>query len=275
MSSGPRTFVSYSWSSPEHEAWVLQLASDLRELGVDVVLDKWDLRDGDDPFPFMERIVTDPHLKKVVLVCDQVYVRKAEAREGGVGAEAQILTPELYRSAQQASGDGEGVQAQTRKFVAVLREAAPPGGRSTPSFYGGRLYIDMSDDERYGEALDRLVRWAYDQPVDEKPPLGKTPAFLVDPAAPDSGTSVRQRRAIRALQEGRREADGAVDEYFETLAENLTRFDLDPDSSVPTHRAVAEKLEQLKDGLGDGIIELFLGKNQRVAHLEHGESEGQ
>ena len=44
----PRVFVSYSWSSPAHENWVLQLATELRGEGIDVVLDKWDLKEGQD-----------------------------------------------------------------------------------------------------------------------------------------------------------------------------------------------------------------------------------
>lgn len=43
--SPPKLFISYSWTSPAHEARVLQLATDLRESRVDVVLDKWDLRE--------------------------------------------------------------------------------------------------------------------------------------------------------------------------------------------------------------------------------------
>jgi len=35
----PKLFVSYSWTNPDHEAWVLKLATDLRQSGVDVVLD--------------------------------------------------------------------------------------------------------------------------------------------------------------------------------------------------------------------------------------------
>jgi len=48
----PRTFISYSWSSPEHEARVLQLATELEESGVDVILDKWDLREGADKYAY-------------------------------------------------------------------------------------------------------------------------------------------------------------------------------------------------------------------------------
>ena len=46
----PKLFISYSWSSPEHEQWVLKLATELRENGVDVTLDKWDLKEGHDAY---------------------------------------------------------------------------------------------------------------------------------------------------------------------------------------------------------------------------------
>jgi SEFIR domain len=46
--SGPKTFISYSWTSKDHERWVLDLATALRDNGVDVILDKWDLREGHD-----------------------------------------------------------------------------------------------------------------------------------------------------------------------------------------------------------------------------------
>jgi SEFIR domain len=42
----PKTFVSYSWSSPTHEEWVLNLATEREESGVDVIFDKWNLKEG-------------------------------------------------------------------------------------------------------------------------------------------------------------------------------------------------------------------------------------
>jgi hypothetical protein len=44
----PRVLVSYSWSSPTHQAWVLALAEKLTGHGVHVILDKWDLAPGQD-----------------------------------------------------------------------------------------------------------------------------------------------------------------------------------------------------------------------------------
>lgn len=48
----PKIFISYSWS---RDALVLDLANRLVSHGVDVVLDKWDLKEGNDKYEFMER----------------------------------------------------------------------------------------------------------------------------------------------------------------------------------------------------------------------------
>ena len=55
----PKLFVSYSWTSPEHEGWVLDLASELRDSGIDVILDKWDLKEGNDAGIAWFRLVED------------------------------------------------------------------------------------------------------------------------------------------------------------------------------------------------------------------------
>ncbi len=52
--TAPKLFMSYSWSSSTHEQWVIDLATELRESGVDVILDKWDLKEGHDAISFME-----------------------------------------------------------------------------------------------------------------------------------------------------------------------------------------------------------------------------
>ncbi|MDR1387396.1 MAG: toll/interleukin-1 receptor domain-containing protein [Propionibacteriaceae bacterium] len=39
-------FVSYSHNHQSHKDWVLALATRLRSLGVDVILDQWDLTPG-------------------------------------------------------------------------------------------------------------------------------------------------------------------------------------------------------------------------------------
>ena len=48
----PKIFISYAWGSSD---LVLELAQRLVSHGVDVVLDKWDLKEGQDKYAFMER----------------------------------------------------------------------------------------------------------------------------------------------------------------------------------------------------------------------------
>lgn len=52
----PKVFISYSWTTPDHERFVMELATELRgKLGIDIVLDKWDLKSGHDINHFMEK----------------------------------------------------------------------------------------------------------------------------------------------------------------------------------------------------------------------------
>lgn len=61
----PKVFISYSWSSPQHEQWALDLAERLSGDGVVVVLDKWDLKEGQDEHVFMEQMVNDADITSV------------------------------------------------------------------------------------------------------------------------------------------------------------------------------------------------------------------
>jgi len=211
--SNPKLFISYSWSSPEHEAWVLKFAGELRSQGIDVILDKWDLKPGHDANAFMESMVTDETVTKVVLVCDKKYAEKSNNRAGGAGTEAQIITPQLYAKKAQD------------KFVAVIREKDEAGKAYLPVYYGSRIYIDLADEANYATEFERLVRWAWDKPVDVKPELGKMPSFLQDAnKAVAMATSVPQRRAIEAIRNGREQGVPLTREYLATVIEELEKF---------------------------------------------------
>jgi hypothetical protein len=93
--SPPTVFISYSHDSPEHKRWVLEFAEELRRNGIDPLIDAWDLRPGDDVPKFMERGVRDSG--RVLMICTEKYVAKANDGVGGVGYEAMIVTSELVR----------------------------------------------------------------------------------------------------------------------------------------------------------------------------------
>ena len=108
----PKIFISYSWSS---DALVLDLANRLVSHGVDVVLDKWDLKEGNDKYEFMERCVYDSSITKVLIICDKAYAQKANDRTGGVGDETVIISSEVYGNARQ------------EKFIPIIAERDEEG----------------------------------------------------------------------------------------------------------------------------------------------------
>jgi len=150
----PKVFISYSHDSEEHKQWVLKLGQDLLSRKIDVILDQWDLGPGDYIPDFMKRI---KQADKVLCICTEAYVSKAEKGKGGVGYEGFIITSQLMNN------------LKTKAFVPVIRKAKTR--KRTPDFLANRLYVDMSDDSKYGEELEKLVRSLLGMPPVTKPEL--------------------------------------------------------------------------------------------------------
>ena len=210
--NNPKLFISYSWTNQDHEKWVINLATELVENGVDVILDKWNLKEGQDAHAFMEKMVTDPDIKKVAIICDQVYAQKADRRSGGVGTETQIITPEIYSKSEQS------------KFVAIISEKDENGNPYLPTYYKSRIYIDLSNEELYATNFDQLLRWIYDKPLYIKPPVGKPPTFLFEENPISLETTTLYRRALDLIRSNKENARGALSEYLATFAQNLEKF---------------------------------------------------
>jgi hypothetical protein len=205
----PRAFISYSWSSPAQESWVLDLATQLREDGVDVILDKWDLREGYDAIAFMEKMVTDASVRKVIIISDCIYAEKADGRKGGVGTETQIISVELYGKTDQ------------NKFCVVLSELDAEGRPYLPTYYKSRIFIDMSSEEMYTSNYEHLLRWLFDKPAFAKPSLGTRPSFLSESNTLSLPVNSKFRRAIDALQRNLSGSLGFVEDYFDAMTSNF------------------------------------------------------
>mgnify|MGYP006396389791 CR=1 FL=1 len=82
----PKVFISYSWHPAGNQLWVIKLAERLMSDGIEVVLDVWDLKDGHDKNVFMERMVNDSSIAKVLVICNKDYSEKANRRTGGGGS---------------------------------------------------------------------------------------------------------------------------------------------------------------------------------------------
>lgn len=153
----PKVFISYSWDDKEHEEWVLKLAKELRSNnGIDVILDKWDMKLGKPLTHFMAHAVTDSD--RVICVMTPNYKKKTENLDGGVGVEYSIITAEIQKD------------IKTEKFIPLFRS-----GEDVPTFLAGRDYIDMRDDSKYNDAIEELVRDIFGKPKYKKPELGAIP----------------------------------------------------------------------------------------------------
>ncbi len=243
----PKLFISYSWTTPDHEAWVLQFAEELMSQGVHVILDKWDLQPGHDANAFMESMVTDSTVTKVLLICDEMYAKKSDGRKGGAGTEAQIITPEIYAHTAQD------------KFAAVVRERDADGKAHLPTYYKGRIYFDLTNPSTYSTEFDRILRWVWGQPLHVRPEIGQKPVFLTDNAAQGKiQSSVTHRRAMEAVRAGESNAVACVREYLDTIASGLETFRIrtDQDNKATFDDVVVESIDAFTSYRNE-IIELF------------------
>lgn len=172
----PKAFISYSWTSPGHQAAVLQWAERLIADGVEVLLDLYDLKEGQDKFAYMERMVADPSVTHVLVFSDKAYAAKADGRKAGVGTESQIMSKEIYESTEQT------------KFIPIACELDEKGEPCLPVFMSSRIWINFSTPESVNENWEQLIRLLFDKPLHVKPKLGKPPVYILEntsiPASP-------------------------------------------------------------------------------------------
>ncbi|MBC1433765.1 TIR domain-containing protein [Listeria rocourtiae] len=164
-----KVFISYSWTTEEHKRWVRELAENLLANGVDVVLDVWNLKPGQEKYAFMESMVTSKEIDKVLIICDRGYKEKADDRTGGVGTETQILTPKIYGDVSQ------------EKFIPIVSERNEETNEEyVPTFIESRVYIDLSSPSIFDENYEQLLRTIYEAPSLTKPKIGATPTWLFE-----------------------------------------------------------------------------------------------
>jgi len=211
----PEVFISYSWTSQAHEEWVLQLATELRGDGVNVLLDKWDLKEGQDKYSFMESMVTNPSISKVLIICDKKYSDKANDRKGGVGTETQIISPEIYGKAEQ------------NKFIPIIVQMDEKGNPYLPIFLKTRMYIDFSTLEKYNSNYERLLRIIFNKPELQKPELGTPPKRIFEESGNHPVINRKYHICIQAAESGTKILSGALTDYYKSIIDILSSFIID------------------------------------------------
>jgi hypothetical protein len=158
----PKVFISYSHDTQEHKKWVLELATRLRNNGIDAILDQFELQPGDDLPHFMEN-----HLHtadKIIMICTDKYVEKANKGQGGVGYEKMIITSNLIKSIDE------------NKIIPIIKQSQTT---EVPTFLKTKLYIDFSKTDDFEFSYDDLVRAIHNAPLFKKPPVGNNPFMPV------------------------------------------------------------------------------------------------
>ena len=206
----PKVFISYSWHPEKNKIWVQRLAERLMQDGVNVKLDVWDLKHGHDKYVFMEQMVKDPDIKKVLVICNEDYARKADDRTGGVGTESTIMSSDIYSLAEQT------------KFIPIFVEKKN-GEPCLPTFLKSRMYIDMSSNDIYELGYDQLLRDIYEKPLLRKPALGKMPSYLVADEPVLLSTAQEQRMLKEKVAESTN-LQTWIARYCDKFIESLDQF---------------------------------------------------
>ncbi len=155
-------FISYSWDSEDHKEWVLNLANRLRSDGIDVILDRYYLRPGKNlPF-FVEDSLRKS--KRIIIILTPNYKLKAEKRLGGVGQEFSMINNELLKNV-----------VDNQRIIPLLKEGNID--LSIPEFLQQYIFINFSQDSRFENQYEELVREIFDEPEIKIPELGKKPLF--------------------------------------------------------------------------------------------------
>lgn len=158
MTNPPKIFISYSHDTNAHKTWVKEIATFLRENGVDTILDQWDLSLGSDLTKFMEHGLSQSD--RVLIVLTDNYIEKANAGQGGVGYEKMIATAAIL------------TEQNTTKFIPVVRDVS--GKDKLPVFLGARLYIDLSDKNDTEDQRIELLKELH-KAHETKPAIGANP----------------------------------------------------------------------------------------------------
>ena len=140
--SNLRVFISYSWDSAEHKAWVAKLAQDLEGIHeLSVTWDGFDLDETSDKDYFMESGLHESDY--VLIVATRRYAEKANERSGGVGIETSLAVSRHF----------EQFEKSHRSKIVVLRREP----ESTPRYLQGKLFVDFTETENYDTGIARLL----------------------------------------------------------------------------------------------------------------------
>jgi hypothetical protein len=244
-----KVFISYSWGTKEHQDWVQNIGTRLMNDGVEVTLDRWSVKPGHDLNFYMESMVKKDVYDKVLIVSDKNYSEKADGRNGGVGTEVQIITPEIYGNVKQ------------EKFLPLVVEKDEEDNPYLPIFLKSKLYFDFSKEEYFEEEYENLLRNIYDAPQIIKPKLGTPPSYITEQQSIFSNKSDFFLRSFEnQLQKNPLKINSLSRDFIEIIKEDLYEYRLNFGGGYSIKEAGKETVDILLEykKLRKNIISFFL-----------------
>ncbi|MEM6699931.1 MAG: TIR domain-containing protein [Bacteroidota bacterium] len=208
MAETPKVFISYSWDSEEHKAWVKHLADRLIADGVSVILDQYDAGPGADFIHFMEQAVAQSD--RVISVLTDKYKTRADERNRGVGYESVLTSWQFY---------DKGIEE--RFMLPIVRSG--DFDKVVPNYLRSIVALDFRNDDDFEAHYMSLLKAIYNH--SDKPQLGSRPDFTNSSPTlsnPPSGAStpVVSKKILSPLQEIKKLlALNKLDEAIEKLLE--------------------------------------------------------
>ena len=148
----PSCFISYAWGSGDHERWVLTLATDLRNAGVDVLLDRWEQEIGSSIPRFTVR---GSQCDFIAVIGTPLYKEKYENRNEKKGS---IVAAEMDLIDQRMTDTEE----RKKTVLPLLREGDED--ISLPAYLVKRVHADFRRNEVYFSKLFELLMKLYGIP---------------------------------------------------------------------------------------------------------------
>lgn len=200
-----KIFISYSWDNEDHQKWVQGLATDLDGFqDFHVTFDQFDLDNFSDKNFFMEKAVQESDI--IIIVCTELYKRKAESRTGGVGIETHLS---VIRHWEESDG------GTSSNILVVSREKY-----STPFYLKGKLRVDFHDDDLYQKSLSFLIK-----ALSRKSKLVR-PAKTKSLESGSAHYNFTRAEDILKLKNSKRKALITLDEGTDFSTNNRVKFEL-------------------------------------------------
>jgi hypothetical protein len=200
----PKVFISYSWTPIQNKNWVLNFAERLSSDFVHVIIDEWDAKEGQDKYQFMEQMVNNPEIDKVLVICNKDYSNKANKKRGGVGIESQIISSDIYEKVNQ------------EKFIPIIREYENDMP-CLPTFIKNRFFIDLSNDDNFEDNYEQLIRNLFNKPRSQRPAQGSPPPYINEDEPILLRTANKIKTIKNALDNNKPNYQAFINDYYSSF----------------------------------------------------------